>query len=157
MPKSTNADGFSLIEALMAAALLAGTITVLAQLVTRSVDQLWRSDRVVLATTLAQAKLEQLRAAAFAFDETGVRVDDALLAPSAADALVQDSPPHVEALGRFGELLPAGIEPVYIRRWSIAAAPLDADTLTLSACVRPAAGDAPLIEACVWTTRTRQP
>jgi Tfp pilus assembly protein PilV len=157
MPTFKPAQGFSLLEALIAAALLAGAITALAHLLTRAVEQVWRSERAIITLVLAQAKLEQLRATPFAFDEDGLRIDDALLAPSAANALLEDSPPHVEALDRFGEILPAGQSPTYIRRWSISAAGMDADTVTLAACVRPAAADARWSEACVWTLRTRRP
>ena len=153
----TPAAGFSLLEALMAAALLAGAIGSLAHLVTRSAEQSQRSERLTVAQTLAQAKLEQLRAALFAFDASGARIDSPALIPSAADALVEDSPPHVERLDRFGSVVPDATPPTYLRRWLIATQPLDSDTLIIASCVmavaRRSAGD----DACVWGVRTRRP
>jgi type II secretory pathway pseudopilin PulG len=157
MLKLNPSAGFSLLEALVAAALLAGGVTALAHLLARSAGQISRSEDVTLALVLAQAKLEQLRAAVYAFDEDGQRVDDGLLDPSAPDALGQDSPPHVEALDRFGAILADGQRPVFIRRWSIVPAALDPDTLTLGVCVRPTDRDAEATQTCVWTIRTRQP
>lgn len=148
--------GFSLLEVLVASALLAGAIGVVAALVTRAAEQSGRSQRVTIATTLAQAKLERLRAATFRFDGNGGRVDAAELAPSAADALRQDAPPHVEGLDRFGDHLPPGARPAYFRRWSITTAPDDPDTLVLAVCVVPAT-EARQADVCVWTIRTRQP
>jgi type II secretory pathway pseudopilin PulG len=151
-----TADGFSLLEALIAATLLAGAIAGLAQLVTRAAEQAGRAARVTVATTLAQSKLEQLRAAAFQFDVNGARLDDVALALSAGDALRRDAPPHVEALGRFGEVLPQETTPTYVRRWSVATAPNDPDTVIVAVCVLPAT-HARQADTCVWTTRTRQP
>ena len=157
MPNPKDGNGFSLVEALIAAALLAGAITALAHLLTRAVEQLLRTERVTLAMVLAQSKIEQLRAVPFAFDADGMRVDSAALASSAADALLEDSPPHVERLDRFGQLLPDGAEATYVRRWAIVSAPLDPDTVTISACVFAAGTDVRMSDACVWTIRTRQP
>lgn len=156
MPAFRPAHGFSLIEALIASALLAGAIATLAQLVMRSAEQTMRAEHATVAAVLAQAKLEELRALTFRFDANGVRVEDPALAPSAADSLSADSPPHVEALDRFGQTVAPDEVPVYIRRWSIAAAPLDPDTLVLAACVLPA-GVLRLTDACVWGLRVRRP
>jgi type II secretory pathway pseudopilin PulG len=148
--------GFSLIEALIATALLAGAIAALAQLVMRSAEQTTRAEHATIASVLAQAKLEELRALPFRFDANGVLIEDPALAPSAADSLDADSPPHVEALDRFGQPVAAGEIPVYIRRWSIAVAPLDPDTIVLAACVLPA-GIPRLTDTCVWGIRVRRP
>ena len=150
------AAGFSLIEALIASALLAGAIATLAQLVMRSAAQTARAEHATVASVLAQAKLEELRALPFRFDANGVRIEDAALAPSAADSLAADSPPHVDALDRFGQPVAPGDPPAYVRRWSIAAAPLDPDTLVLAACVLPA-GIPRLTDTCVWGIRVRRP
>ena len=152
----TSANGFSLLEALIAAALLAGAIGSLAHLVTRSAEQSLRSEALTVALTLAQAKLEELRAYAFSFDAGGARIDSPMLAPSAADALAQDSPPHVEALDRFGQVVAGDAVPAYRRRWLIAPQPLDADTLFIASCVVPGVSGSAPGDACVWGIRTRR-
>jgi type II secretory pathway pseudopilin PulG len=150
------AAGFSLIEALLASALVAGAITTLAQLVMQSAEQTARAEHATIASVLAQAKLEELRSLAFRFDANGTRVGDPALAPSAADSLIADSPPHVEGLDRFGQPVGPGEVPAYVRRWSIALAPLDPDTLVLAACVLPASVPR-LLNTCVWGVRVRRP
>jgi type II secretory pathway pseudopilin PulG len=152
-----SAGGFSLLEALLAATLLAGAVGSLAHLVTRSAEQSLRSERVTVALALAQAKLEQLRATTFAFDASGARLDSPELTPSAGDSLIEDSPPHVERLDRFGEVIAPDTEPAFVRRWLIAPAPLSEDTLVLASCVFPARAEAVGDAACVWGVRTRRP
>jgi Tfp pilus assembly protein PilV len=156
MPHIKAASGFSFLEALIAAALVAGAIATLAHLVMRAAEQTSRSEQATVAAVLAQAKLEELRAMAFRYEMNGNRVDDPALAPSAPNTLVDDSPPHVEALDRFGQAVEAGAVPAYVRRWSIATAPLDPDTLILAACVAPTAAKGPS-DACVWGIRVRRP
>ena len=156
MPRLSTA-GFSLLETLIASALLAGAIAVLAHLVVRAVDQSLLAEQRAAALTLAQAKLEQLRAVPFQYGEGGVRIDDPALAASPGDSLTVDTPPYVESLDRFGAFVPAGTGPTFVRRWSIAIRDDDRDTLTVAVCVSVARVDAGPGSSCVWTMRTRQP
>ena len=155
---SSSSRGFSVLEALTAATLLAGAIVVLLHVVTQSAIQAVRTESAVVATTLAQAKLEELRATPFRFDDAGGRVDDPALAASAADAHLDDSPPHLERLDRFGAPPTGDAPPDYVRRWSIAAYDANGDALRLTVCVAAARDRARApVPTCVWTIRARQP
>jgi type II secretory pathway pseudopilin PulG len=152
-----RAGGFTLIEALIAAAILSSAVITLSYVVIQSATQSVRAQRLMTASTLAQAKLEELRAAEFRFDATGTRVTSPALAPS-PDTLASESSSHVEMLDRFGAAAAEGTVAVYRRRWSITAAALDPDTLTIAACVIAVDSRGPNgADACVWTHRTRQP
>ena len=150
--------GFSILEALIASALLAGAITVLLHLITISAEQAARTELSATAGVLAQAKLEQLRAFPFAFDPAGVPLDVPALAPSPDDAHLTSTPPYVEQFDRFGAPVEGDTVPNYVRRWSISRYEDDPNTLLLTVCVevsgRRGSGAVP---ACVWTIRTRQP
>ena len=91
--------GFSLVEVLVAMAILVGAIVTLAMVMARSASTNAWARRATYATLLASDKLEQLRALPVDADE---------LAPSAADTLATDCD------GFFDE--PAA---GYKRRWSI--------------------------------------
>jgi type II secretory pathway pseudopilin PulG len=151
-------NGFTLLEALIAAALLASAIITLSYVVIQASAQSVRSQRAVAAATLAQAKLEELRAAEFRFDPAGARVTSPRLASVSTDTLVDESSTHVELLDGFGATAPDGTVAVYRRRWSIAEAESDPDTLTIAVCVMAVDSRGPIgADACVWTHRTRQP
>jgi type II secretory pathway pseudopilin PulG len=149
-----SARGFTLIEALIAAALLIGPVAILAQLLIGSIAQSVNAEQATAALTLAQAKLEALRAAPFDFDANGVRVDSPLLAASPPNALTVDTPPYVDALDRFGaETLAL---PAFVRRWAVTPRPGDPDTLELAVCVS-ATATRLVYPQCVWSLRTRRP
>jgi hypothetical protein len=157
MPHHSEA-GFSILEALIAATVFAVAVVSLVQLVMHSAAQSLRTEMATVGVTLAQSKLEFLRATPFAFDASGVRTEDAVLALSPSDAHARDSPPYVEALDRVGALVPASTRGMYLRRWSITALDGDADTRLLIVCVTAQgtrASAAPA--ACVWSIRSRQP
>lgn len=150
--------GFSILEALVAAALLAGALTVLLHVITLGAEQALRTELAIVASTLAQGKLEQLRASPFAFDESGGRIDGPDLAISSADAHLASIPPYVEHLDRFGAPAPADVFPAYVRRWSVTTHEGDPDTLLLVVCAEPRSHPGVrVIPACLWTIRTRQP
>jgi type II secretory pathway pseudopilin PulG len=149
-----NASGFSIIEALVAAVLFAIAINVVAQLLMRAADQAVRTERRTVAATLAQARLEQLRAASFAFDGHGARLDAPGVAPTTPGSHLEDVPPYLEWLDRHGEFTDAA-SGIYVRRWEIVAP--DADTRVLSVCVAPRRARSAAELACVWTIRVRQP
>jgi type II secretory pathway pseudopilin PulG len=153
--RAASEKGFSLLEALIAATLFAGAIGSLVYVVTQSAAQSSHAQRAVVAATLAQSKLEELRAAEFAFDSAGVRIDSAMLAP-APDTMSEDSPPHVELLDRHGASVSGQDAPTFRRRWSVAQG-ADLDTLTIAVCVFSTDVRTNGVDACVWTLRVRRP
>jgi prepilin-type N-terminal cleavage/methylation domain-containing protein len=107
-----KAAGFSLVEVLVATAVLTVGVASLAQLFTVSA----RANRIAKATTmtllLAQQKAEELRA------------DAAVSSPSPPETLSANTPGHFEYIDRIGMALdgqpptpPAGA--VYVRRWAV--------------------------------------
>jgi prepilin-type N-terminal cleavage/methylation domain-containing protein len=91
--------GFSLVEVLVALALLIGAVVTLAMIMTRSAVTNAAARHSTFATLFATDKIEQLRSLPF---------DDAELASSTTDTLAGDCE------GFFDEP-----EPGYHRRWSI--------------------------------------
>ena len=154
----SSQQGFSLLEALIAAALFAAAVVTLVQLVMRSAAQTVRTEIATVSLTLADAKLEELRAARFAFNAIGVPIDDPAVATTPPDAHDKDFPPHLERLGRFGEILGVEAAPSYIRRWSITPVDGDPHTRMFTVCVSGfGSWGTSLRPACVWGVRSRQP
>jgi len=108
-----KANGFSLIEVLVATAIVMGGVATLAQLFVVSGDATRVASGTSVAVLLAQQKMEDLRAAPGSF---GV---------SPPGALAADTEGFVDYLDAAGGLLAgAGAAPMpagtlYIRRWSI--------------------------------------
>jgi prepilin-type N-terminal cleavage/methylation domain-containing protein len=98
-----RSDGFSLVEVLVAIAIVAVGVASLAQLLVAATGTA-RAARVrSIALLIAQQKLEELQGAPVLSD------------PSPAQAIFTDTPPYVDRLAtRSG---------VYTRRWSIDAIP----------------------------------
>ena len=159
MAPARHASGFSLIEAVIGASLVAAVVMGLAHVVTVSNAQSARARRALVALSLAQSKLEYLRSLAWDFDAAGVRVSSNELALSPGDSLRQDSPPYVEVLDDFGAVAPDGAAGSYVRRWAVGLADADdPETLLLSVCVFSMSQvRAGLADACVWTARARRP
>ena len=157
MPHRSEA-GFSILEALIAATVFAVAVVSLVQLVRHAAEQSLRTELATVSLTLAQSKLEALRAARFEFDASGLRIEDGSLAVSPADAHMRDAAPYVETLDRFGEALPPSARAAYLRRWSISSVDDDVDTRLLIVCVTPTGTRASAVRAgCVWGVRSRQP
>ena len=140
------ADGFSLIETLVATALLATAVAALAQLSGLAARSNTSSRNTTYAALLASQKLEQLRSLAWRFDEQGLPVSDLTtdttvspespeggtgLSPSPDTALLNNTPGWVDYLDRSGRNLGGGARPpagaVYVRRWSIQPLPENPD------------------------------
>ena len=140
-------DGFSILEALFAAALFAAAVVTLLTLVMGSAEQSTRMEIATVASTLAQAKLEELR---------GVNSDE--LSTSPADAHMKDTAPFIDLLDRFGEPLVGDGAPTYVRRWSIAEVTSVPGAFMLAACVTTAGHRSSMMPAsCVWAIRVRRP
>lgn len=152
--------GFSLIETLVAASLLASALTALAHLVATASRQLTTARQSLGALILAQSKLEELRAEDWRFASDGSRVSSAALAPSPPGALTTDLPGWVDELDRFGTSAAPGEAAPVRRRWAVTPSPpLDPDTIVLQVCVvgPEAVGADAIADACVSAIRTRTP
>jgi hypothetical protein len=157
-------EGFSVIEVLIAATLVASTLVGLAHLVAVGAERALASRHSAGALAAAQSKLEELRAATWTYASDGTRQSASVLEPSPPDSLDQDTTGFVDYLDGFGHNVPpAAAEgaPEYVRRWSVTSlAAGDLDTLVLRACVFTARGlrlASPTAEACVVSVRTRTP
>ena len=157
-----NVAGFSLIETLVASALIAAVLVGLAQLVASAARQSLRSRQSAAAVAVVQGKLEELRNLPWKYDHTGAPVSGTALATSPAGALTADTPGYVDYVGSFGEVVPSdGPElPEFARRWSIEPFGSGADTLLFHVCAfmlrgRTARDELPA--ACGSAIRTRKP
>jgi type II secretory pathway pseudopilin PulG len=150
--------GFALIEALVAALLVATAVAGLTHLVTLGLAQSSRTRQSTVALTLAQAKLEELRALAWLFDFDGARVSSAELSTSPPATLTQNVDGWFEQLDRSGASGAPDDVTHYWRRWAIAPADAaDDDTLRLQVCVCTSVRPGGATDACVWALRTRKP
>jgi hypothetical protein len=147
--------GFSLVETIVAAGLLAGAITVLGQMIAISVSGNSSSRASTYATVLAEQKLEQLRGLTWGFDTLGLPLGDlstntALpvqspaggtgLSPSPPQSLRSNVEGYVDYVDQFGRIIGGGStvpdRTAYIRRWSVAPLPANpANTVILQVVV----------------------
>jgi prepilin-type N-terminal cleavage/methylation domain-containing protein len=158
----TSMRGFSLIEVLVATALISTAIVGVAHLAAMGMLQAAAARDGTSALVLAQNKLEELRGATWGFDAGGTRVSSVLLAVSSPLSLVADEPGYNDAFDAFGQPSTSRRTTVYRRRWEVSLlTPADEDTLVLRSCVyavgRGPTGDNPPPSACVSTIRTRKP
>ena len=137
--------GFSLIEVLVAMALVGASALGLAELITLS-SRITQESRIdTVATLAAQAKMAQLRAMTWAYDSAGngapvsdASTDVSVDPPSAGGAGLSWSPlaslqsnveGYVDYVDASGAYAGRGAEPppgaVYLRRWSIQPLPSD--------------------------------
>ena len=160
MMADRNARGFALLEALISCALMASALAALVHLVTLASTQSLAMRRSATALVLAQAKLEELRALSWRYDEAGAPISSPQLNTSPPSTLTNSTDGWMEVLDRFGDPVDedeaAGLE----RRWSVVRFSADdPDTLVLQVCVfaRDGAAAGLLSDACVQGTRTRKP
>jgi prepilin-type N-terminal cleavage/methylation domain-containing protein len=132
--------GFTLVETLVAAALIAGGVAALAHLIAVGVRQTTRGHDALFATVAAQSRLNALRAIVW------TQLDDGLT-PSPAQSLLENT-------DGFVDYPDAG----YVRRWSISRPdPLDADLMVLQVCVFLHGAPDGRPEACASSVRARRP
>ena len=136
--------GFSLIEATIAAGVMASALVALGQMLAISVSNNRTARTLTYATVLAEQKIEQLRGLTWGFDNTGAFVTDTTtntaapvdgpnggtgLSRSPADTIAQSTDGWVDYVDQFGAVLGGGALPppktVYIRRWAIEPLPTD--------------------------------
>jgi prepilin-type N-terminal cleavage/methylation domain-containing protein len=156
--------GFSLIEVLVASLVVSSALVGFAHLIALGTKQTSSVQASVSALSLAQSKLEDLRALTWAFDGSGTRVSSPDLAVSPADSLFVDFPGHVDATDRFGQPVSTSdiASAAYRRRWAVwQLDPTNEDTLVLQVCVfgtgASSAARRLVPDACVSTIRTRKP
>jgi prepilin-type N-terminal cleavage/methylation domain-containing protein len=132
--------GFSLLEVLIAIAIVTLVLAAIAPLFALSVHANTAARTITVATLLAAAKMEQLRSLPWAFDASGRPIDDPRLAPSPSDALQRNTAGFCDFVDGAGRLLGETTTPspgaVYLRRWSIEPLPADpANALVLQVLV----------------------
>jgi prepilin-type N-terminal cleavage/methylation domain-containing protein len=121
-----SSRGFSLIEVMVASAILACAVLSVAQVVAVATSATAGARGVSEATMLAWQKVDELRGLAFTYDDAGVPVTDDGLASSPGGTLSRDTAGYIEHLDAFGQRLgddgvespPRGAR--YRRRWAIA-------------------------------------
>ena len=174
-----SSRGFSLIEVMVASAILGCAVLSIAQLVAAATGSTAGARGVSEATLLAWQKIDQLRSLAFAFDDAGGPVTDAStdtateperalggtgLAPSPGGTLGRDTGGYVDYLDAFGQSLgggalggsdspPRGTR--YRRRWAVGLAGGNPDVLILRVRVLDTARDETLAGATTIRTRRR--
>jgi len=135
---TADARGFSIIEVLMATALMVTAVASLAQLFALSTTRNTSAKNTTFAAVLAQQKMEQLRSLTWGFDSLGLPTTDTTtdttkfpetaggtgLSPSPVNTLQQNVVGWVDYLDAKGqELGGATAAPptsaVYIRRWMV--------------------------------------
>jgi len=150
-----GAEGFSLIEVLVATTIVVVGIVGVAQLFALATHANLHAKQTTFAAVLGQQKMEQLRTLTFSFDALGLPVTDlttdTAVIPEAADGGTGLTPSPAGALGRNlegycdfvddnGHVLGGGTTPpsgtVYVRRWSIESLPSNpANALVLQVLV----------------------
>jgi type II secretory pathway pseudopilin PulG len=152
--RHSNEAGFSLLETMIAALLLATGLVATAQMFAIATRGNMAAQRGTFTATLAQEKMEQLRGLTWGFDAIGLPVQDYTtnisvdppvgngvgLQSSPANALSADVEGYVDYVDRFGNTLGGGpqvpAETVYVRRWSIEPLPTNPNnTLILQVLV----------------------
>ena len=161
-PQSPRANyGFTLVETVVAAALVATAVVVLAHLVALGAEQGAGNRHALAAMIAAQSKLEELRSLSWTYALDGTPLSDAGLSPSPLRSLFEDAPGYAEFLDDAGAIVPEGDAdswPVLVRRWAILPlVPADTDTVVLQVCVFRAGRAREHPEACVSAVRTRKP
>ena len=176
--------GFSLIETIVATALIATAVVSLAQLFGVAARSNIGSRNTTYAAVLAAQKLEELRALTWGFDVQGQPVSDfdadtaavpeslsggTGLTAAPADALRENTAGWVDHVDRYGRKLGGGKAPprnaAYTRRWAVQPLPENPNTLILQVLVtrlrnRGPAEDGPVRrlpeEARLITAKTRK-
>lgn len=138
MATKVSEDGFSLIEAVVAAGIVAGALAALAQMLAMSIANNASARSGSAAMVLAGQKMEQLRAR---------RWDDYSPGGSPGETLSGNVAGYVDYVDQWGHILgegatmPAGT--MYIRRWSVVPLPASPGALVLQVLVaRPGRDDA---------------
>jgi prepilin-type N-terminal cleavage/methylation domain-containing protein len=170
---SRSADtGFSLIEVLVAVAVLATTAVGVAGLFTIAALSTRTAHNQTIAMLFAMDKLEQLRGLEWSFDAYGAPVSDTTsdvsiqpvtslgigLGASPPDSLRRNTAGYVDYLDQTGRWVGTGAQPgagaVYLRRWSIQPLTVDPEnTLVFQVLVTPVPGGSNAVQGQAATLR----
>lgn len=156
-----SSRGFSLVEVIVASAILACAVLSVAQVMAVATSSTAGARGVSEATLLAWQKVDELRGLAFTFDDVGDPVTDDALAPSPGGTLSRDASGYVEYLDTLGQRLddgglagrPRGAR--YRRRWAIALSSGSPDAVILRVRVLDVARDEELASAATIRARRR--
>jgi prepilin-type N-terminal cleavage/methylation domain-containing protein len=154
-------NGFTLIEVLVALAVLCVAALGGIQLVAAATRMTSRAGVLSTSAALAASRMEQLRALQFEFDINRLRLTDVTtdlasdppvgggpgLTPSGGGSLDANTPGYVDFADAHGTPLGGGGAPpqgaVFVRRWSVEPVGASSDLLLLQVLVRPLAEGAP--------------
>jgi type II secretory pathway pseudopilin PulG len=136
--RAASENGFSLVEVLVAAAILMTGLIAVAEMFIVSTHQNMEARRVTTTAVLAQQKIEQLRALTWGYDDFGLPISDFTsniavtpptpaggvgLQPSPGGTLQTSTSGFVDYLDAYGAWVGAGSTPpsgaLYVRRWSV--------------------------------------
>jgi prepilin-type N-terminal cleavage/methylation domain-containing protein len=180
---AANLRGFTLLEVVMAMALLAGVLLAIGQVLIVAASTGEASRRTTMAVGMAAQKLEQLRALALGVDASGADVDDhdtdlgdwpaafsggAGLSYSPPGTLAANTAGYADYLDARGRWVGSGESPpataAFARRWSIAPDLSSTGATTLVLRVAVLRRGPPGTGAAVWVpvvqfdaARTRRP
>ena len=147
MSRLDSSRGFSLIEVMVASAILGCAVLSVAQLVAAATGSTAGARGVSDATLLAWQKMDELRSLALTFDDAGGPITDVLLQPSPAGTLVRDSAGWVD--------YPATLGARYRRRWAVDLSDGSPDLLILRVRVLGTGRDQELASAVAARARRR--
>jgi len=147
MSRIESSSGFSLIEVMVASAILGCAVLSVAQLVAAAIGSTAGARSVSEATLLAWQKLDELRSLALTFDDAGGPVTDASLQPSPAGTLSRDTAGWVD--------YPATLGTHYRRRWAVDLSDGSPDLLILRVRVLGTGRDQELASAVAARARRR--
>ncbi|MGQ0735027.1 MAG: type IV pilus modification PilV family protein [Acidobacteriota bacterium] len=155
------AGGFTVTELLVASLLVAAVLGGLGHLMAVAINQATTVRSGAAALSLAQSRLEELRAAPWTYDAGGGRVSAPQLEWSPDEALSRDEACCFDLVDRHGQVVTAGDErpAVFRRRWAVSRVDAgDDETLWLRVCVgRATDAISKTPWACVSTIKTRKP
>ena len=148
-----DARGFTLIETVVATAVLITALAGVAQLLVMSAQWSRHAGATNAALIAAQAKIEAFRAALFTVAADGTPLTDPLLQLTPSNTLDANVEPYVDWLDQSGGTVSGVTNAAWARRWRIAAIASNPDAISIEVCVhRVYAVEA---EACLATLRTR--
>jgi type II secretory pathway pseudopilin PulG len=142
--------GFSIVEVLVATAILASALVALAQLFAIAQASNGAARSSTLTMILAEQKLEQLRALQYTFDRVGLPVQDTTtdlavypptasggkgLSPHTDNTLQANTNGYVDYLDQYGRTLGGGTvipeNTAFIRRWSVEPLPTNPNNVVI--------------------------
>ena len=171
---SNSSRGFSLVEVLVAMGILTAVSLGVAQLFALSAKNNLTAKGQTSTTSMAEQKLEQLRALTWGFDLAGegLPVTDTTtnltvnppqhngtgLNPSPSDSLERNTDGFVDFLDANGQWVGTGTTPpgsaVYIRRWSITPLPTNPNnTIVIEVLVTPVSNEMARVTSAFTRTR----